>query len=110
MGFSLRVNQKKRAVSSVGPVVRDEQFKYISEKRQEFLKRGAMVISVDTKKKELIGLFENAGRAWPRQAVAVNDHDFRSQAEGVAIPYGVYDMVANHGAVYVGVSFGLFAV
>jgi hypothetical protein len=58
IGFSLRVNQKKRAVSSVGPVVRDGQFIYINEKRQELLKRSAMVISVNTKKKELIGLLK----------------------------------------------------
>ncbi|MEW5784557.1 MAG: ISAzo13 family transposase, partial [Bacillota bacterium] len=99
MGFSLRVNQKKRAVSSVSPQVRDEQIVYINEQRAGFSSRGAMVISVDTKKKELVGHFKNDGQAWSREPVVVKDHDFRSQAEGLAIPYGIYDLRANRGAV-----------
>ena len=104
MGFSLRVNQKKRAVSSVSPQVRDEQMIYINEQRAGFASRGAMVISVDTKKKELIGQFKNDGQAWSRKPVLVNDHDFRSQAEGLAIPYGIYDLRANRGTVFIGTS------
>jgi len=104
MGFSLRVNQKKRAVSSVSPQVRDEQIVYINEQRAGFSSRGAMVISVDTKKKELVGHFKNDGQAWSREPVVVKDHDFRSQAEGLAIPYGIYDLRANRGAVFIGTS------
>jgi len=62
------------------------------------------VISVDTKKKELVGNFKNPGAAWNKQAVAVKDHDFRSQGLGLAVPYGIYDIQANRGSVFVGAS------
>ncbi len=104
MGFSLRVNQKKNSVSSVSPQIRDEQFVYIAGMRESFASRGAMVISVDTKKKELIGCFKNEGRAWSCKPVLVNDHDFRSYADGIAIPYGIYDLQANRGSVVIGTS------
>jgi len=104
MGFSLRVNQKKNAVSSVSPEVRDQQFVYIAGMRERFASRGAIVVSVDTKKKELIGRFKNAGQAWSYQPVLVNDHDFRTQADGIAIPYGIYDLQANRGSVVIGTS------
>lgn len=60
------------------------------------------MISVDTKKKELIGRFKNAGAAWSQEPVLVKDHDFRSEADGKAIPYGIYDVGANLGTVVVG--------
>ena len=63
------------------------------------------MIAVDTKKKELVGNFRNSGSAWSRQAVAVNDHDFRSTASGMAIPYAIYDVGANRGFVCVGTSY-----
>jgi Rhodopirellula transposase DDE domain len=59
---------------------------------------------VDTKKKELIGNFKNAGRAWKEQAEEVNAHDFPQDALGKAVPYGIYDVLRNCGAVYVGSS------
>ena len=59
-------------------------------------------ISVDTKKKELVGTFRNPGAKWDRSPEPVNDHDFRSDAEGLAIPYGIYDPRANAGTVFVG--------
>ena len=62
------------------------------------------LISVDTKKKERIGRFRNAGTRWRRTPEEVHDHDFRSQADGRAIPYGLYDLQANTGAFYVGLS------
>ena len=62
------------------------------------------IISVDTKKKELVGNFKNAGAAWNKEPVLVNDHDFRSAAVGMGIPYGVYDTEANRGALFVGTS------
>jgi hypothetical protein len=52
-----------------------------------------------------VGLFKNAGSCWEQSAVRVNDHDFRSLAEGIAIPYGIYDPLANRGAVFVGYAF-----
>jgi hypothetical protein len=58
-----------------------------------------------SKKKELIGNFKNAGAKWDPEPVKVNDHDFRSQADGIAVPYGVYDLQANRGTLFVGTSF-----
>lgn len=100
MGFSLRVNHKK--VSRVSPEERDAQFVHIAELREEFSALGLPVISVDTKKKELVGNFKNPGRAYCREPTAVNDHDFRSAAKGIAIPYSIYDLQANRGTVFVG--------
>src|SRR3954447_22080535 len=61
-------------------------------------------ISVDTKKKELVGNFKPSGRAWCREPANVDDHSFPSQAEGVATPFGVYDVTKNRGLVAVGMS------
>jgi hypothetical protein len=102
LGYSLRVNHKKIS-SGCGPY-RDMQFKQISAIRDRFSKRGLPVVSVDTKKKELVGHFKNPGAAWHKQAVAVKDHDFRSQGLGLAVPYGIYDIQANRGSVFVGAS------
>ena len=68
------------------------------------LAAGHPVISVDAKKKELIGNFKNQGQAWCRQAEVVNVHDFRHDAEGRAVPYGIYDLTHNEGYVVVGIS------
>lgn len=102
LNFSLRVNHKKRSSGS-GPD-RDEQFAYIAERREHFAAQGQPIVSIDTKKKELVGNFKNPGTAWEREAVLVNDHDFPSDALGKAIPYGVYDLLANRGTVFVGTS------
>jgi hypothetical protein len=102
LGYSLRVNHKKIS-SGCGPD-RDTQFKQISAIRDRFSKRGLPVVSVDTKKKELVGNFKNPGAAWNKQAIAVKDHDFRSQGLGLAVPYGIYDIQANRGSVFVGAS------
>ena len=59
--------------------------------RQQFTRSGLPIISVDTKKKELVGPFKNAGRIWSQEALPVNDHDFRSQAKGIAIDFGIVD-------------------
>jgi hypothetical protein len=66
-----------------------------------FLSHGWPVISVDAKKKELIGDFKNAGRCWCRVAEAVSDHDFESEAICKAVPYGIYDLNHNRGYIYV---------
>ena len=100
MGFSLRVNHKKLSCGS--GVDRDEQFAYIAEKRELFAKRGWPIVSIDTKKKELVGNFKNGGVAWNHEPVLVNDHDFPSDALGKAIPYGIYDVQANRGSIFVG--------
>jgi hypothetical protein len=83
---------------------RDLQFQYITSQRSWFGCRGYPIISVDTKKRELVGNFKNPGVSWVRSARPVNDHDFRSDAIGVAIPYGLYDLLANRGSIFVGVS------
>ena len=109
MGFSLRVNQKKIALGSKKKSQdqenRNRQFMYISELRKSFVQKGYPSISVDTKKKELIGNFKNPGSAYGRESRPVNDHDFASYSEGKGIPYGVYDTQANQGTVFIGITF-----
>jgi hypothetical protein len=102
MDFKRRVNHKK--VSTGSSDDRDEQFHHIAQLRKQFERQGLPILSVDTKKRELVGNFKNPGSAWRQQAIPVNDHDFRSDAEGIAIPYGVYDVQANRGTVFVGSS------
>lgn len=100
MGFSLRVNHKN--LSSVSCEDRDAQFEHIHRIREDFTQAREPIISVDTKKKELVGNFKNPGVAWNDKPTQVKDHDFRSEAEGIAVPYGVYDLQANSGYVCVG--------
>jgi hypothetical protein len=83
---------------------RDQQFEYIRAQRDQHQQAGQPTISVDTKKKELVGNFKNAGRIWCREAEAVNIHDFLSEGVGRAVPYGIYDLQHNRGTVYVGQS------
>lgn len=83
---------------------RDQQFQYLNSQREAFLKAGWPCISVDTKKKELLGAFFNAGRLWTREATDVYTHDFPSYADGRAVPYGIYDVCHNLGYVAVGQS------
>lgn len=100
--YSLKVNHKR--VASKQSAHRDEQFDYIIARRQAFLRRKLPVISVDTKKKELIGNFKQAGREWRRDRREVNLYDFRSDANGIGIPYGIYDVGHNRAAISVGIS------
>ena len=102
LGYALRANRK--SLSGPQSPQRERQFRYLNRKRSQFVRQALPVISVDTKKKELVGRFKNAGRVWSQAAVPVNDHDFRSQAKGVAIPRGLYDPQANRGSVLVGTS------
>lgn len=102
MDFSLRVNRKQLATNHSPN--RNQQFEYIADVRARFGHAHWPIISVDTKKRELVGLFKNAGARWDRQPRPVYDHDFRSDARGIAIPYGLYDPQANRGAIIVGVS------
>jgi len=102
-GFSLRVNAKEKDPRSQPPD-RDIQFRYIETQKQNFMASGDPIISVDTKKKELIGNFKNAGQTWRQKADAVNVHDFLSDSQGRVSPYGLFDMQRNEGTVYVGLS------
>ena len=103
MGYSLQGTAKTREGSSHPD--RDEQFRYIARQTKLFQKRGAPVVSVDTKKKELVGDFANGGREWQPKGrpERVRVHDFKDKKLGKAIPYGVYDVLANKGWVNVGV-------
>jgi hypothetical protein len=100
--FSLRGNRKQLSRGSGAD--RNEQFEYLAEQRTGFAARALPVVSVDSKKKELVGNFKNPGTAWNQTSELVNDHDFRSDAVGMAIPYGLYDERANLGTVFVGTS------
>ena len=102
LGYALRGNRKR--LSPRHDVERDRQFRYISRQRHQFAKAGWPQISVDTKKKELIGPFKNPGRTWRRQPVDVFETDFPNDADGKAIPYGIYDLGRNEGYVVVGTS------
>jgi hypothetical protein len=105
LGFSLRTHVRKRRGLSPDPARRDEQFLYIASQRKAFCQAGFPVISVDTKKKELIGHFRNPGKTWCRRPREVNEHDYASQAEGLAVPFGIYDVAKNTGYVVVGLSY-----
>jgi len=104
LGYSMQSNRKTR--EGADHPDRNAQFEFISTTAQEFLARGWPVISVDTKKKELIGPFQNTGKEWRRKGepVEVSMHDFPDPALGKVVPYGVYDVGRNEGWVSVGIS------
>jgi len=102
--YSLQANKKMYEGNSHPD--RDEQFCYINEQVDLFLNKKQPVISVDTKKKELVGNFKNSGRIWTKegQAEHVNAYDYPSFAKGKVVPYGAYDINLNKGFVNVGIS------
>jgi hypothetical protein len=104
MGYTLQANVKTRE----GPqhANRDAQFRYLNRQVKAFRRVGDPVISVDTKKKELVGAFKNAGRRWLPQGKSdeVTVHDFPHLGQGKAIPYGAYDIARNRAVVNVGVT------
>jgi transposase len=101
-GFSLQANAKVQEGRQHPD--RDAQFRYINTQAQEHRSAGEPVVSIDAKKKELVGSFKNPGRSWERQGepVRVDCHDFPGEALGKALPYGIYDAAANAGWVNVG--------
>ena len=103
LGYSLQSTRKKLEGSQHPD--RDDQFRYINKLAHEFLAAGDPVISVDTKKKELVGQFTQAGKEWHPQGepVDVSTYDFPDQADGKAIPYGVYDLTDDSAWVSVGI-------
>jgi hypothetical protein len=103
MGYSMKVNVKKRASTTHSPK-RDAQFSYIAAQRAAFLAAGTPIISVDAKKKELIGNFRADGKSWCKEPINVSEYTYPSMAEYVATPYGVYDVWTNKGYVWVGTS------
>ena len=100
----MKTDVRTRKGVTSDPERRDEQFTYMGTLRRASLQAGLPVISVDTKNKELIGNLRKKGRAWCREAPEVHDYDFTSQAEYLAVPYGVYDLRRNTGHVVVGLS------
>lgn len=106
-GYSLRKNRKNIEAPTgkpPDPQRRDQQFRYIRRQRRDYQTQGLPVISIDTKSRELIGRFHQSGQRWSSEAIQVFDHDFPSAAEGVGIPYGIYDLVRNEGFISLGVS------
>ena len=108
MDFSLKTNRKniesgfrrKRGDRAR----RNRQFTVIAGKQRKFETSDLPIISIDGKKRELIGNFKNSGRTWRRKAREVKDHDFPSDAQGVGLPYGIYDVRRNTGMIVLGTS------
>jgi Rhodopirellula transposase DDE domain len=98
----LRVHRKSIASNSSRD--RNQQFQYIGSLRTRFERQGLPIVSVDSTKRGMIGNVKQAGAKWDRAPVAVNDHDFLSDVDSVALPYGIYDPVVNRGMVSVGFS------
>jgi len=98
-GYVLRAN-RKRLNKKLDPD-RDRQMRYVARKRRAFQKAGLPVISVDAKQRELIGNFKHPGQTWRQRALDVWESDYPTDAEGVAIPYGIYDVTRNTGFVVV---------
>ena len=103
-GFSLQSNRKTH--EGKGHEDRDGQFEFINRKVNEFISDNQPVISVDAKKRELVGNYKNNGIEWRQKnsPLEVNAYDFLTDSEGVAIPYGIYDMGVNKGWVNVGIT------
>src|SRR3989338_1506709 len=103
LGYSLQANIKSKESGSSEE--RDSQFRYINEQVKIFAKKNMPVISVDAKKKELVGNLKNSGRKWMKKGKAeiVNIYDFWFLADGKAIPYGIYNINMNKGFVNVGI-------
>ena len=104
LGYSLQVNRKTEEGKDHPD--RDAQFEHINAKVRSFQRRGQPVVSVDTKKKEIVGNYRNAGQEWePRgRPRRVKSKDFPDKELGKVSPYGVYDLTANEGWVSVGIS------
>lgn len=102
--LDITLKQNMKTISVQNHPERDEQFQYINRLKKSFLVAGKPVISVDSKKKEQIGNFKNAGRTWRKEAYQTLDHDFPSFGSGKLIPFGIYDLLHNRGYVYGGTS------
>jgi len=107
MDYSLRINLKtieSGSGSRRDPEQRDKQFNYIKRQRENYTKRHLPIISIDSKSRELIGQFYRKGKVWSNAAVNVLDHDFPSDAKGIGLTYGIYDLSRNKGFVCLGTS------
>lgn len=97
-----RQAQKRRALGQHPQ--RDQQFQNIASLRRAYQEAGAPILSIDTKKKELLGNFYRDGKLYTQQTLRTLDHDFPSAAQGVIIPHGLYDVARNHGHINLGTS------
>ena len=104
LDYSMQSNRKTR--EGTGHADRNAQFEFINQSAKDFLNRGLPVISVDTKKKELVGPYKNGGREWEKKGKPreVNVHDFPDKQLGKVSPYGVYDVGRNEGWMSVGLT------
>lgn len=104
LGYSMQSNRKTR--EGTGHADRNAQFEFINQAAKDFMAQGWPVISVDTKKKELVGTYKNAGREWEKKGKPkeVNMHDFPDQKLGKVSPYGVYDLARNQGWMSLGLT------
>ena len=100
--FGQRKIKKQTTMKNVAE--RNKQFKKIAKLKKRYQRRGNPVISVDTKKKEFLGIFYREGKLYTQGRIESYDHDFRSFATGVIVPYGIYDLKLNHGYLYLGTS------
>jgi hypothetical protein len=90
------VKRKMRKCKTMKEVEnRNEQFEYIAKLKKRFINKKLPVLSIDTKKKEMIGNFYREGKVFCKESIPVNDHDFNSFSEGIAIPHGIYDVSKN---------------
>lgn len=102
MKITLKKNRK--SISTQNHPQRNNQFNYLNQLKNDFLKAGKLVISIDTKKKEQIGNYCNPGSTWRKDAYQTLDHDFPSTSSGKLIPFGIYDLQQNEGYIYCGTS------
>jgi len=102
LGFARR--QMAKVLPGGDSPQRDAQFRHVSHLIQEFLEAGNPILSIDTKKKEVLGTLYRDGKVYCQQAIPVFDHDCPSLARGVIIPHGIYDLAQNHGWIHLGLS------
>lgn len=93
LGFVKRKMRKCKTLKDVEN--RNEQFEYVAKLKKLFISKKLPVLSIDTKKKEMLGNFFREGKAWCKRALGVLDHDFKSFSDGIAVPHGIYDLVKN---------------
>ena len=103
-GFRRRSLRKELITGQVDPQERDQQFRHIAALRRNARAQGIAVLSIDTKKKELLGTLHRRGQCYSTAPQPVYDHDYRHLASGLLVPHGVYDVVANHGFMTLGTS------
>ena len=106
LGAKIRAKSNIKHLTPKPHPDRDLQFRYLLQQRRLFEKRGDPIISVDTKKKELIGRFSRHGKTWTKCGHETNTHDFPQDADAKLVPYGVYDVQQNLGYVFAGISHG----